>query len=303
MVASKMKPYYWMVHYTRQSQWIDGWGVWLWLAFVVGGLGCGLYLVSLHNNYLEGMIIGWVIGAVLKGLTHLVYLGKPWRAWRAFLRPQTSWISRGIIFVLGYAVLGFAQWAPTVLTWLPWSSEGLVLRGVAALFAFLVMMYPGFTMGFVRGIPFWNNGILPVVFITYGLLGGFGLSIPLALARGDHHTLVFLESGVRVLLVVAAVLLAFYLATARYGRGAGRKSVEDLLSGQASAVFYLGVVILGIVVPLCVSLLAGAAGPASSWLLGIGVASELVGSFSLRYCLLKSGFYAPLVPSNYVSGD
>jgi hypothetical protein len=33
----------WMVKGTRQKEWIDGKGIFLWLAFAFGGMGGGLY--------------------------------------------------------------------------------------------------------------------------------------------------------------------------------------------------------------------------------------------------------------------
>ena len=44
-----------MVKYTSQTEWIDRRGIFLWIAFYTGGLGGGLYLVSLYFNSLWGM--------------------------------------------------------------------------------------------------------------------------------------------------------------------------------------------------------------------------------------------------------
>ena len=65
----------WMVKGNRQTEWIENRGILLWLAFYAGGLGGGLYLVSLFFNNLWGMFIGWFIVAVLKGAFHFIYLG------------------------------------------------------------------------------------------------------------------------------------------------------------------------------------------------------------------------------------
>ena len=83
---------------------------WRWLiaiAFYVGGLGCGAFIISLYFDFMPGMIAGFLITAVLKGGAHVFYLGHPLRAWRAFTRPHVSWISRGLIFVFGFSIFGF----------------------------------------------------------------------------------------------------------------------------------------------------------------------------------------------------
>jgi hypothetical protein len=67
-----MEIYHWMINYTRQTEWIDRRGLILWIAFYTGGLGGGLYLVSLFFNSIWGMFIGWLIVAVLKGGAHLL---------------------------------------------------------------------------------------------------------------------------------------------------------------------------------------------------------------------------------------
>lgn len=292
------RPYEWMVKFTPQREWIDGWGVWLWFAFVLGGLGAGTYIVSLYFGNPLGALAGWFIVVVLKGGTHLIYLGKPWRFWRAFFRPQTSWISRGLIFVFGFAIFGALQIAPQFLASLPWGSESAVLRALAVVFALLVMVYPGFTMNFVNAIPLWNNALLPVLFLTYGFLGGFGLSLPFGLIGGlPEQALHSLENGLRLLLVAAAVLLAVYLTSVRYTSPAGKQSVLEILRGRVSPIFYLGVLTLGVAVPFAISVGSYASGGLpNAVLVGAGLACELVGSFSLRYCLLKAGKYAPLVP-------
>ena len=95
----------WMVKGNRQTEWIENRGILLWLAFYTGGLGGGLYLVSLFFNNLWGMLIGWFIVAGLKGSFHFIYLGKPSRFWRLIMHPQTSWLSRGLCLFSDLPVL------------------------------------------------------------------------------------------------------------------------------------------------------------------------------------------------------
>src|SRR5512139_1553640 len=99
----------WMLKGNRQTEWIEKRGILLWLAFYTGGLGGGLYLVSLFFNNIWGMLLGWIIVAVLKGTFHILFLGKPTRFWRMVIHPQTSWLSRGLLFVLSFSGAGFIQ--------------------------------------------------------------------------------------------------------------------------------------------------------------------------------------------------
>ncbi|HJX13492.1 MAG TPA: NrfD/PsrC family molybdoenzyme membrane anchor subunit [Dehalococcoidales bacterium] len=287
-----MQIHEWMINYTRQTEWIDRRGIFLWIAFYTGGLGGGLYLVSLYFNSLWGMFLSWLIIAVIKGGAHLIFLGKPLRFWRIVFRPGSSWISRGIIFVLAFTVFAAAQMAFTY--WLPGGPGEAVFKVLAGAAALGVAVYTGFVLNTVRGVPFWNSAMLPVLFVLYGIMGGFGLAALIALGGGDVD-LAAAETGSRWLLIVNALLAAAYLWMAS-GRGeTGRQSVIEQVRGSMAAVFWTGIVVLGIIIPLVIGFASYFVGEVSAALLVTGVICEVIGGLSLRYCILKAGAYAPLV--------
>src|SRR4030066_90944 len=104
-----MKPYNWMVQYTPQTSWIERRGVVIWLSMYSGILGGGAYLASLFFNSLAGMLISWLIVVFIKGGLHIAHAERPLKLWRIILRPQTSWISRGLILTVAMIVLGAIQ--------------------------------------------------------------------------------------------------------------------------------------------------------------------------------------------------
>ena len=289
-----MKPYEWMVKYTAQTEWIERRGVLMWLAEVFSGLGTGLYLVALYFNNLWGMLFGWLIVIVLKGGLHFAYLGKPLRFWRMLLRPQTSWLSRGFIFMLLFIVAGALQLLFSYL--LPGSGSELVFKVIAGLLAFLVAIYTGFVMNYVNGIQLWNSSLLPLLFVLSGVLDGFALVITIGLFGGKVDIMAA-EAGSRLFLVTAAVFIATYLLSTTYVGAAGKQSVVELVRGSLAPVLWVGVVICGIILPVLISISSAFAGAAPA-LLVIAIISEMVGAFSLKYCILKAGIYAPLIPSS-----
>src|SRR3990170_2624698 len=101
-----MKPYEWMVGYTPQTLWIEKKGRLVWLAEVAGALGGGLYMVSLYLDSLGGMFLGWLIIVTLKAGFHLAHLGQPMRFWRLALKPGSSWLARGFIFIFLFIICG-----------------------------------------------------------------------------------------------------------------------------------------------------------------------------------------------------
>jgi formate-dependent nitrite reductase membrane component NrfD len=286
-----MEVHEWMIKYTHQTEWIDRRGIFLWVAFYAGGLGGGLYLVSLFFNSLWGMLVSWLIIAVIKGGAHLIFLGKPLRFWRIVFRPGSSWLSRGIIFVLSFVLFGAVQMALSY--WLPGSAAEAVFKVLAGLAALGITVYTGFVLNTVKGVPFWNSTLLPLLFVLCGLLGGFGLSVVIALI-GDIN-LAAAETGSRWLLIINILLIIVYLWSAANREATGRRSVMEQMRGTLAPMFWIGIVALGIIVPAMIAFLSYFAGEISAFLLVAGVACEIAGGLALRYCILKAGAYKPLV--------
>ena len=288
-----MKPYEWMVKHTPQTEWIERRGILMWLAEVFGGLGAGLYLVALYFDSLWGMFIGWLIIIAFKGGFHLAYLGKPLRFWRILLRPQTSWMARGFIFMLLFIVFGAIQLIFS--NWLPGTAGEFVFKILAGLAAFLVAIYTGFVMNYVNGIQLWNSALLPLLFVLTGVLDGFALVMAIALFGGNIDIMAT-EAASRILLITTAAVIAVYLWSATYMGPSGRQAVIELIRGNLAPVLWVGVVLCGIVLPVCISVSTYFAGEASSPLLITAIISEMVGAFTLKYAILKAGIYAPLIP-------
>jgi formate-dependent nitrite reductase membrane component NrfD len=285
-------PHEWMVKYTHQTEWIDRRGIFLWIAFYAGGLGGGLYLISLFFNNLWGMLISWLIIAVIKGGAHLIFLGKPLRFWRIVFRPGSSWLSRGIIFVFSFVLFGAIQMGFTY--WMPGGPGEIVFKVLAGLAAFGITVYTGFVLNTVKGVPFWNSTLLPLLFVLCGLLGGFGLSVVIAL-NGGGIDLAAAETGSRWLLIINVLLIIIYLWSAANREVTGRRSVMEQMKGELAPMFWIGIVVLGIIVPGVIALASIFAGGISSVLLIAGVTCEIAGGLALRYCILKAGAYTPLV--------
>jgi polysulfide reductase chain C len=268
-------------------------GILLWLAFYAGGLGGGLYIVSLFFDNLLGMAIGWFIVSVIKGGLHFTFLGKPARFWRLVMHPQTSWLSRGLMFVVGFAGFGFIQ---IILSYFVPELTGLILalKIIAGIFALCVATYTGFVLNNVKGVPYWGLSLLPVLFVACGILGGFGMTVAIG-AFDESINLHAAEMGSRIMLIVNIVLIALYLGIEARREGTGKKSVLMQIRGSASVQFWVGVVLFGIVIPVAIAISSIFTGEATSWVLVFGTACEIVGGAMLRYCVLRSGMYNPIL--------
>jgi formate-dependent nitrite reductase membrane component NrfD len=294
----------WMVEGNRQTEWIDRKGILLWLAFYTGGLGGGVFLVSLFANSLLGMFIGWFIVACIKGPLHLFFLGKPARFWRLLFHPMTSWLSRGLYFVFSFMGFGFLT---VLLIFLTQNVSGMpdlsiviwICKVLAAVFALCTATYTGFVLNNVKGVPFWGWSFLPVLFVACGILGGFGVNVALsAFDSGMNQSAI--EMGSRIMLVINVIIIVLYLAVEANRQDAGKKSVLMQLRGSLAGQFWIGVVILGIAVPAIIAISSLFTGEATAWVLVTGTCCEVIGGAMLRYCVLKSGVYNPIFATDSI---
>jgi formate-dependent nitrite reductase membrane component NrfD len=286
-----------MVSYTPQTQWIEKGGIKLWLAFFFIELGAGMFFVASVFGNLLAMSIGWLLCAVLGGGLHLLYLGKPLRFWRMALSSgwKTSWISRGIIFVSLFLILGLVH-----MVLIPSATRFTALLVAADIFAFLTVIYGGFAMNYVNGIPLWNTALLPILYVVSGLWGGAEVTLGISLGSGAIGIGPAIEGWIRLLLIGYLLLIPVYLMSVRYTSSAGQVSVRHMVLSAWSPLFWIAVVVLGMAVPstaVISSLLAGLEG-ASVALIYAAILSGLIGDLSMRYLVLRCGMYAPLIPSS-----
>jgi len=294
-----MKPYEWMVKPTPQREWIEKRGILLWLAFFFIELGAGAFFAASFfqssKGMLAAMLAGWLVCGVLGGGIHILYLGHPLRAWRIILNPGTSWISRGLIFVTLFLVLGLV----CILMLFFMDVSPAALLAVTDILAFLVIIYGGFAMNYVKGISLWNTALLPVLFVVSGIWGGTGIVLITALAEGTVTVGVTIEEWIRVLVIGYIVLLAVYLISVRYSNISGGYSVRQMLTGRWWPLMWIVVVILGLAVPVGViiaSYLAGLENLAHG-ILYFSVLCEMAGDMAMRFLILKCGYYSPLIVS------
>ncbi len=192
------RPYEFMVSYTPQTQWIEKGGVKLWLAFFFIELGAGMFFVASLLQNIPAMVTGWFLCAVLGGGLHLLYLGKPLRFWRMAFSSgwKTSWISRGIIFVSLFLLFGFIH---ILLLQSGNASTSVVV--VADVFAFMTVIYGGFAMNYVNGIPLWNTALLPILYVVSGMWGGAEVTLGISMGSGAVLAGKAAEEWIRILLI------------------------------------------------------------------------------------------------------
>jgi formate-dependent nitrite reductase membrane component NrfD len=284
-----VQPWEFMTTDTPSKDWSHGTGIFIAIAFFFGGLAGGTYLLSLYFDNLLGMFIAWIF-AICMGLADSAHLGNKFIAWRIAFRPGSSWISRGLIFVVLF--LGAAAIQMAITQWAPGTVPETLFKVIAGIAAFGVAMYSGFVISYVSSIKFWSSGIMPVLFIIAGLTGGAAVLMAINSFTADI-AFTTLRNVAAVALVIYAIIISGHLWIATYSSNTAKHSVKTIVAGDLALLFWLVVVLIGIIVPFIITMTAGAGSQA---LFIINAVCVLAGGMALRYTILSAGKYASLLP-------
>jgi formate-dependent nitrite reductase membrane component NrfD len=199
-----------------------------------------------------------------------------------------------------FAGLGVCQLAAS--WFIPGSAIDILAKVVAGFFCLLTGIYCGFAMSYCKSLPFWNTGLLPIVITNAGIADGLALLIGVGMITGGVNSEP-LESVTRILLLVNVLLISTYIMNSYYRSATGGYSSRELMTGRAAVPFWLGTIFLGIIVPMAISLQTlWGGGETAHGLMILAVAAHTCGAFGLKYCILKVGFYEPILPKAKILG-
>ena len=290
--------------------------VWRWkiAAYLfLAGTGAGAVIVGVVGDFMGYAIpakiaIAFGIPAVAVSTLFLIMdLGHPAKFFRAMLHPGTSWISRGFFIVSALIVSG----GLTVILWVwPFGSvldvnQGLrtALEVIALVFAVATCVYTGILIGIVVSRPFWNNPLLPILFLISAVSTGIGavffitpiVSSVLGIASPKTAEFVTrLESADMILIIVEAIAIYLYL-TLVFDRAPEAASL--LLTGKLSRLFWGGFLVVGLAVPMVIEYFASMMheGVSQSLVTLVAGVLVLIGGFLMRLLILAAGIRSPLI--------
>lgn len=235
-----------------------------------------------------GLFAGPVLVAL--GAVFLTFdLGAPDQAFRLFFAPTGSLLSVGAwslaLFcaaAFGSFALGFVDDGPAVQV------VETALSIASSLLAAFVVVYAGVFLSLYPAVPFLHTPLVPILFVASALATGVAALIVIGFFRTVRDEAVGgLDSMIRVdmvLVAVEALALVAFVVLSLSGEPTAVRSVYEMLSGQVSMLFWLGVVTAGLIVPLSVD--AVCLRFPRSTLLAAGAGSTLVGGVCLRFALL-----------------
>ncbi|MBI4504701.1 MAG: polysulfide reductase NrfD, partial [Chloroflexi bacterium] len=211
-------------------------------------------------------------------------LGRPERFYLAALRPHTSWESRGTLIVGAFGLLGLLHVASWLVAGSAWDG---ILAAPLALLALAILVYGGLLLHSLRAFALWTPPWQVGLYVTSGLLAGSGvLALDPAGSLSPAQLRALAQAG-GLLAALAALLLAGLLAWARGHSATSRASAQELLAGSLAGHLWVGVVGIGLAVPLLAGV-AATLGPLAPELARPAGAAALAGVLPLRYAILAA---------------
>ncbi len=274
-----------------QREWAEGRGLLLIVAHFLTGAGAGAWLFAVPFDTSLGLVVSFSL-VFLGAFAHLLFLGHPERFWRMAVGFGSSWISRGLVGMSLFFASGLFY---LLLLWMGGEKTnlGTALLALSLIGALWVVIYKGFVWASSKGIPLWNTPLVPALYMAYALRGGAAVLMMVATLGAGLVSLEPLEVIKLWLAVSTAVLVLIYLEVMRGSGMTALRSVELILWGRAALPFYLGAVVVGLIIPIVIGVLAYFYDVAHGLIGLVGVFS-LIGDLSIIYCIAKAGLYRPL---------
>lgn len=196
------------------------------------------------------------IGLVFLGLTGVLLimdLDQPKRFFYVLLRPHwRSWLVKG-----GYTITLFGGLVTLLAVFLffRWEALNTILYWLTALTAIMLAIYTAFLFGQAKGRDFWQSPALALHMLIHSLMAGAATFAILTLVISNSaEWMQYLKYILLGAIGLNALTLAFELLSSHPTEDA-KHVVKMITKGKYSTMFYIGVVIVGNLVPFILLLL------------------------------------------------
>lgn len=284
-----------------------GWTI-AWFLWFVGIAGMG----SVAYVFVRRAALAYVIfGSLAVGIGLVTgHLSRWWNLPRVMfnmvVHGTTNW---GSWMLIGTVLLTVHLFLALVLVlahlecarrfrWLDWArtlQTGKVFLGVFAAVGFMVTVYSGFLISDAAGIPLWNTALIPVLWVISSSVAAIAVLELCHLFGGLEervsHFSLRLGIGLDALKLLA--VLAFLHVSLSVGSTGARLGAIEMVSGRYALMTWLGVICVGILIPLAFGLRTVWSGPRKP-LLFVSAVSALTGALLLRAVVLLAGVFEPL---------
>jgi formate-dependent nitrite reductase membrane component NrfD len=322
--------------------------IWNWIVAVDlfgAGLSAGAFIISAtayflgRERYETITRIGAIIAPfpVLVGILALIYdLERPHLFWKLFLtfRPN-SVMSFGSWLLLFFSVFSMSH----LILWLPEKYDYFkiipvikanrilsrlhgdnltILRGLVAGFGIPISIgvgiYTGVLLGALTARPFWNNPMLPMLFLISAMMTGSAAICFVGcfivgfrgMSRENVNTNKFMIHSIDFTLMVFSIIAVFLFILGLYvSPRSSAAAVHLIMGGEFTFAFWTLVVGVGILLPLALEVYEliphyikhVELREHNPWISAIITTSVLIGGFTMRYIVIYAGQMAQIITS------
>ncbi|MEJ2435415.1 MAG: polysulfide reductase NrfD [Pseudolabrys sp.] len=121
------------------------------------------------------------------------------------------------------------------------------VAAVSVVFGLTLGVYTGILLSAFNARPFWHTALLGPLFLTSGLSTAAALVILLARQSEERHLFTRIDFG---LIVLELAIIGLWILDMRNGNALQQQAAQHLLGGDYTALFWIGFIGLGLVVPL-----------------------------------------------------
>lgn len=237
-----------------------------------------------------------MLGAAL--LCLLADLGRPEAFYLLFTNPSGSLMSLGTfaLTLLAVCMAVALAWGGLTLG-SGWRKAALAAKAVGIIFSFVVMVYTGMLLQTAIAVPLWRSAWLWVLFLLSSLSCGCAVIMLCACTCGGFAAIE--RTRRRIAGLDAAFIVLEAAATAAFiltvGADASIHPIQALATGGFAALFWLGFIGCGILIPLAAELMlligCRRLGGTAAAVLAVLV---LIGGLCLRFVIIGAGA-APVI--------
>ncbi|HHF6597415.1 cytochrome c nitrite reductase subunit NrfD [Haemophilus influenzae] len=275
-----------------------------------------------RSNKLENLSQNWIIrsgvilGSVptLIGLTLLIFhLTRPWTFWKLMFNYQfNSVMSMGVmlfqiymLFLVIWGVVIFKKEIEALINrFMPKLQFVMKLIGIAErivspvevilfILAAVLGAYTGFLLSALISYPMLNNPVLPALFLASGTSSGIAATFLIILIagklKGDSHESHFIHKFEVPIMVTELGLIVCFFVGLHFGGGQKTVALHNALSGFWGAIFWVGVLIIGILIPLIANMFVNDRLKYNRNFIILVSIFDLIGVFCLRFFFLYAG--------------
>ena len=247
------------------------WG-YVWTKAISSGivLAYGLCAIGMFGDApaLAASLEGWVVGfglvfLMLTGVLLVSDLDQPKRFAYVLLRPQwNSWLVRG-----GYLITGFgavlALWGAALF--LGWESVRTIARWLAIGFAFGTAIYTAFLFAQAKGRDFWQSPVLALHMLIHAVMAGAALLAVGGFLQPDWIPWSAAATELLVWAIAANLLVTGVELGTTHANAAAAEVSRMLTHGFYRRSFWIGMVLLGNLLPVLALGLLAQGNPTSIW--------------------------------------